>query len=85
MGKDIEKARDVCEHEVHAAAVSRDGRWVITASGGDVDIFGELKSYEVETGSMKIFEGHSWRITCIDISADSTLSASGSWDCTART
>ncbi|KIK31639.1 hypothetical protein CY34DRAFT_47167, partial [Suillus luteus UH-Slu-Lm8-n1] len=30
------------------------------------------------------FKGHSWRITCIDISADNTLLASGSWDTTAR-
>ncbi|KAG2343608.1 hypothetical protein BDR05DRAFT_837891, partial [Suillus weaverae] len=32
-GKEIEEARDVCEQEVHAVAVSRDGRWVITAGG----------------------------------------------------
>ncbi|KAG2343646.1 WD40 repeat-like protein [Suillus weaverae] len=63
-GKEIEEARDVCEEEVWAAAVSRDGRWVVTGGGDD--------------------ERHSQRITCIDISADNVLLASGSFDRTAR-
>lgn len=63
-------------------AVSRDSRWVVTG-GGDPE-FGELKVCEVETGIVKEFEGHSAEINCIDISADSTLLASGSRDETAR-
>jgi len=77
-GKEIETARDVCEGRVWAVAVSRDGRWVITAGDGGV-----LKACEVETGNVKSFEGHSAIITCIDISANSTLLASGSYS-TAR-
>jgi WD40 repeat protein len=82
-GEEGEKARDVCEHGLHAVAVSRDGRWVITA-GGNSD-HGELEACEVETGIVKKFQGHSETITCINISADCTLLASGSWDSTVRT
>ncbi|KAG2069008.1 WD40 repeat-like protein [Suillus decipiens] len=81
-GKEIEGARDIRKKEVHAVAVSVDGRWVVTSSG-DWDS-GELKACEVETGIVKIFEGHSQYIYCIDISADSILLASGSYDETAR-
>ncbi|KAG1752441.1 quinon protein alcohol dehydrogenase-like superfamily [Suillus paluster] len=77
-GKEIEEARHFCEQDVRVVAVSRDGQWVVTA-GGDDD-HGELKAYEVETGIVKTFQGHSKRITCIDISMDSTLLASGSDD-----
>jgi WD40 repeat protein len=77
-GKEIEGARDVCEREVWAMAVSQNGRWVVTGGGG------ELKACEVETGIVKILEGHSQVILCIDISADSTLLASGSFDKTTR-
>jgi WD40 repeat protein len=77
-GKEIEGARDVCEGHVLAVAVSQDGRWVVTGGGG------ELKACEVETGIVKILEGHSQMILCIDISADSTLLASGSQDETTR-
>ncbi|OJA15167.1 hypothetical protein AZE42_10079 [Rhizopogon vesiculosus] len=80
--KEIEEARKVCDHGVHAVAESRDGRWAITA-GGDVD-HGELKVSEVEMEIVKSFEGHSKVITCIDISADDMLLASGSGDHTAR-
>ncbi|KAJ8579933.1 WD40 repeat-like protein, partial [Rhizopogon salebrosus TDB-379] len=79
-GKEIEKARDVCEWHVEAVAVSRNGRWVITASGDYAHW--ELKAREVETGIVKTFKGHSQRINCIDICADSTLFASGSVDYT---
>jgi WD40 repeat protein len=78
-GKEIEEARGVCEGWVLAVAVSRNGRWI--ATGGDR---GELKACEVETGMLKTFKGHSTVITCVDISADSTQLASGSWDYTAR-
>jgi WD40 repeat protein len=81
-GKEIEKARDVCEWEVRAVAVSRDGRWVITA-GGD-NKHGELKACEIETGIVKTFKGHSQWINRIDVYADSTLFASGSEDRTTR-
>ncbi|KIK40074.1 hypothetical protein CY34DRAFT_88035 [Suillus luteus UH-Slu-Lm8-n1] len=40
---------------------------------------------EVETGTVRIFQGISGRITCIDIPADNTLLASGSWDGTVQT
>ncbi|KAG1812156.1 quinon protein alcohol dehydrogenase-like superfamily [Suillus subaureus] len=81
-GKEIEGARGVFEGMVFAVAVSGDGRWVVTG-GGDVDR-PELKAFEVETGIVKIFEGHLQQINCIDISADNTLLASGSLDETVR-
>jgi WD40 repeat protein len=81
-GKEIEEVRHVCEEEVLAVAVSRDSRWVVTAGGyGDR---AELKVCEVETGTTKKLHGHSHVINCIDISADNTLLASGSWDQTSR-
>jgi WD40 repeat protein len=84
-GKEIEEERDVCEEEVQAVAVSKDSRWVVTGGGdwtsGDS---AELKVGEVETGIVKNFQGHSRTITCIDISADNTWLASGSFDSTAR-
>ncbi|KAG1811635.1 WD40-repeat-containing domain protein [Suillus variegatus] len=83
VGKEIEEARGVCEGQVWAVAVSKDGRWVVTASGGDGDR-AELKACEVETGIVRTFAGHSRRINCIDISADNTLLASGSEDKTTR-
>ncbi|KAG2068979.1 WD40 repeat-like protein [Suillus decipiens] len=81
-GKEIEGAQEVCEKDVYAVAVSRNGRWVVTA-GGDDDR-GELKACEVETGVVKTFKGHALKIHCIDISSDSTLLASGSEDETTR-
>jgi WD40 repeat protein len=81
-GKEIERARDMCEWDVRAVAVSRDGRWVITA-GGDRE-HGKLKACKVGMGIVKTFKGDSRTITCIDICADSTLFASGSDDCTTR-
>jgi WD40 repeat protein len=78
-GQEIEKARDVCEWKVGAVAVSRDGRWVVTA-----DRDGYLKACEIETGIAKTFQGHSQWISCIDICADGTLFASGSDDQTTR-
>lgn len=77
-GKEIEEARNVCEREVFAVEVSRDGRWVVTAAG---DAFGsnqELRISEVEKGKMS--QDRSRRITCIDISVDSTMLACGSSD-----
>jgi WD40 repeat protein len=82
-GKEIEGARDVCKEQLRAVAVSQDGRWVVTG-GGNWSCTAELKVREVETGIVKTFEGHSYEIYCIDISADSTLLASGSRDETTR-
>jgi WD40 repeat protein len=81
-GKEIEDVRDVCEWDVQAVAISRDGRWVIT-SGGDAQR-GELNAREVETGIVETFQGHSKGVGCIDISEDNTLLASGSGDSTAK-
>jgi WD40 repeat protein len=39
-----------------------------------------LKACEVETGTVRKFEGHSRRIDCADVSVDSTLPASGAND-----
>ncbi|KAG2130182.1 uncharacterized protein EDB93DRAFT_86062 [Suillus bovinus] len=84
VGKEIEKVRDVWEGKVDAVEVSRDGRWVVAAGGENnyKDKYGKLRACEVETGIVKTFEGHSNKITCIDISADTTLLASGSEDST---
>jgi WD40 repeat protein len=81
-GKEIEEAQGVCEGWISAMAVSRNGGWVATGSGDWKTV--ELKVREVETGIVRTFKGHSERITCIDISADSKLLAGGSWDQTAR-
>ncbi|KAG2070937.1 YVTN repeat-like/Quino protein amine dehydrogenase [Suillus decipiens] len=67
-GKEIEKARGVCENRINAVGVSRDGRWVVAAGW-------QLKVSEVETGIVRTFNEGDW-IDCIDISADSTLLAS---------
>jgi WD40 repeat protein len=82
-GKEIEKTRHIYEWDVRVVAVSRDGRWVITAGGVDEHV-GELEACDVETGIVKTFKGHSRQINCIDICADSTLFASGSNDDTTR-
>ncbi|KAG2741004.1 WD40 repeat-like protein [Suillus brevipes Sb2] len=81
-GKEVEEVRDICDEYVWAVAVSRDGRWVVT--GGGYWNSAELKVCEVETGIVKKLQGHSQRISCIDISEDNTLLASGSWDSTVR-
>jgi WD40 repeat protein len=81
-GGEIEDVRDVCEWAVYAVAISRDGRLVITAGGGENR--GELKACEVETGMVKKFQGHSHAVICIDISEDNRLLASGSRDSTTR-
>jgi WD40 repeat protein len=82
-GKEIEEAQNVCEKEVSAVTVSRDGRWVQVTSGGDGEC-AELKACEVETGIVKKLQGHSRKITCIDISVDNTLLESGACDFTVR-
>ncbi|OAX33529.1 YVTN repeat-like/Quino protein amine dehydrogenase [Rhizopogon vinicolor AM-OR11-026] len=83
-GKEIEEARIVCQKGVLAVAVSRDGRWVV-AGGGDLsyDNPGELKACEAETGMVKTLD-HLRTVTCIDISMDNKLFASGSMDRTVR-
>ncbi|KAG1814017.1 quinon protein alcohol dehydrogenase-like superfamily [Suillus subaureus] len=81
-GKEIEKAREVCENRIDVVGVSRNGRWVVTAGGS-----GELKVSEVETGTARTLHEDKWPwpwIRCIDISADSTLVAGGSDDSAVR-
>ena len=56
-GKEIEKARKVCEYGVRVVAVSGDNRWAVTA-GGD-RLHGGLTAWEVEMGIVKTFHGHS--------------------------
>ncbi|KAG2338119.1 WD40 repeat-like protein [Suillus weaverae] len=72
-GKEIEEARGDCEGWVFAVAVSRDGRWVVTGGGKNVD----LKACEVETRIVKTFGDRSNLVYYIDISADNTLVAVG--------
>jgi len=83
-GTEINEARIVCEKEVSAVAVSRDDRWVITGGGNRENYYDpadvELKAWEIKTRITKTFRGHSQVVTCIDISADSKLLASGSAD-----
>jgi WD40 repeat protein len=81
-GTEIERVQSVFEGDVWAVAVSGDGRWVVTAGGSWNSA--ELKVCEVETGIVKTLEGHSDQIICIDVSADSTLLATGAKDATAR-
>jgi len=87
-GEEFNEARIVWEKEVSTVAISRDGRWVITAGGNrwndsdPADV--ELKALEIKTRITKSFRGHSQVVTCIDISADSKLLASGSADETVR-
>jgi WD40 repeat protein len=78
-GKEIEEVRNVCKERVWAVAVSKDSRWIVTSGES-----AELKVCEVETGNVKKLQGHSRRISCIDISEDNTLLASGSDDETVR-
>ncbi|KAG2048836.1 WD40 repeat-like protein [Suillus hirtellus] len=70
-GKEIKKAREVCDNRIDAMGVSRDGRWVV-AAGYTLG----LNVSEVKTGIVRTFY-IAW-ITCIDISADSALVAGGS-------
>jgi len=79
-GKENREARIVYEQGVDAVAVSRDSRWMVTATSGDDGRSCELKAHEVKTGVVKTYDGHSGHIRCIDISADSKLLASGSMD-----
>ncbi|KAG2065486.1 hypothetical protein BDR04DRAFT_1161345 [Suillus decipiens] len=65
-GKAIQAVRNICEKDVCEEAVSRNGRWVVT---GDGDNLSDEDDGE-DVGELKAF----------DISADSTLLASGSYD-----
>jgi WD40 repeat protein len=85
-GKEIDEVRGVCEQDIMAVAVSRDGRWVITSIGEDPssDLPVEIKACDVTTGVVKTFKGYSLPrqgvMTCTDISVDSKLLASGAGD-----
>ncbi|OJA16675.1 hypothetical protein AZE42_12013, partial [Rhizopogon vesiculosus] len=65
-GKEIEEARDFLGQSANAVAVSKDGQWVITASG---DLFSKdsrkIKARKVVTGMVKTFDhGNSEIINC---------------------
>jgi WD40 repeat protein len=86
-GKEIDEVRDVCEQDITAVAVSRDGRWVITSVGEEDrsgDRPGETKACNLETGFVKTFKSHSLlgqgMMMCMDISVDNKLLASGAGD-----
>jgi WD40 repeat protein len=85
-GKEIDETRDVCEQNIWAVAVSRDGRWVVTSIGEDQssDPPGEIKACDVKAAVVKTFKGYSLSrqgiMICIDVSADSKLLASGAGD-----
>jgi WD40 repeat protein len=85
-GKEIEQARDACEQDISAVAVSRDGRWVVTCISEDRsgDHPGEIKARDVKTAVVKTFKGYSLPSQgigmCIDISVDNKLLASGAGD-----
>jgi WD40 repeat protein len=55
-------------------------------TGGGYWNSAKLKVWEVEMGIVRKVQGHSQRISCIDIyiSEDNTLLVSGSWDSTAQ-
>ncbi|KIK32663.1 hypothetical protein CY34DRAFT_32908, partial [Suillus luteus UH-Slu-Lm8-n1] len=38
------------------------------------------RQWDVQTGTVRNFEGHSRRINCVDVSVDNTLPASGAND-----
>ncbi|KAG1794073.1 kinase-like domain-containing protein [Suillus subaureus] len=80
--QEIKGVRNVHRQEVSAVGVSKDGRWIVTASGNLNT--GELKVCQVETGIVRTSKGHSYRINCIDISGDNTLLACGAEDKTVR-
>lgn len=44
-GQEIKEARDVCEKEVYAVTVSRNGRWIVSAGGRP-----ELKACDLKMG-----------------------------------
>ncbi|KAG1879638.1 quinon protein alcohol dehydrogenase-like superfamily [Suillus tomentosus] len=73
-GKEIKEAREVHKNSVQGVGVSRDGRWVVTA------VDGVLQVCEVETGIVRTFHSDGFRISCIEISADSTLLAGDSYN-----
>jgi len=75
-GKEIEEVQDVYEGEIRELVVSRDRRWIMIAGGDEECKPKELKAYEVETGIMKTFQDSRY-ISCIDISADGKLLATG--------
>ncbi|OAX41650.1 WD40 repeat-like protein [Rhizopogon vinicolor AM-OR11-026] len=75
---EIEKVPDIYEQQGVLVAVSKDGRWVVTAGHANHDGYSTvvIKACEVKTGLVKKLETSASAFsTCIDISADSTLLA----------
>jgi hypothetical protein len=65
---------------VHSVAFSKDGQWLIAASG-EPGLFGEAKLWNVADGTlMKTFRGHKDTLLCAQLSPDGKLLATGSYD-----
>ncbi|KIK31549.1 hypothetical protein CY34DRAFT_103143, partial [Suillus luteus UH-Slu-Lm8-n1] len=64
---------------VRSISYCPDGQRMISGSSDKT-----ARQWDVETGTVRAFEGHSRRINCVDISVDNTLLASGADDFTAR-
>ncbi|KAJ8588913.1 WD40 repeat-like protein [Rhizopogon salebrosus TDB-379] len=71
-GKEIKEAREVWAESINASdmAVSRDGRWAVTAAS-----LGGVEANKVETRIAKTFERCKSTVSRIDISADNKLLA----------
>ncbi|KAG2350108.1 WD40 repeat-like protein [Suillus weaverae] len=83
-GKEIKEARDVCEEEVWAVAVSKDSRWVVIG-GGDHDRWKSAAWLaKVNTTPLRTFEGHARTVMAVAVFPDKRRMVTGSLDKTLR-